>query len=144
MQLRTSTLTTPVVQGRSAVVGYSRNSRASVSCFGFALGKRMPGRRDAYDRSFMIELPRTIPLFGRRIGIECLDAPQQRHRRPVAGGHFKGRLEGAARFVPVSGAIGRQPFRIPGSHCQLLLVKLAFPPDDLKHLLGDSLTDATN
>jgi hypothetical protein len=48
----------------------------------------------------MIELPRTIPLFGRRIGLECLDAPQQRHRRPVAGGHFKRRLEGGGVLRP--------------------------------------------
>src|SRR4051812_42380578 len=64
--------------------------------------------------SFLIEPPRTIPVGGRRVGLEEVDAADKRAGRPVAGDSLKCRAKCATRFVPLARPICGKALRISG------------------------------
>ena len=57
----------------------------------------------------MIEVPRTVPIGGRRIVLEALNAGEEDHARSVVGCHRQGRFQGASRLIPAARPIGASP-----------------------------------
>ena len=83
-----------------------RSFRAPLPLAGTRQSRRM--------RSFLIEPPRAIPVGGRRVGLEEVDAADKRAGRPVVGNSLKCRAKCATRFVPLACPICGKALRISG------------------------------
>src|SRR5215472_17238330 len=84
--------------------------KAVISCALTPAGTRQSRRM----RSFLIEPPRAIPVGGRRVGLEEVDAADKRAGRPVVGNSLKCRAKCATRFVPLACPICGKALRISG------------------------------
>ena len=73
-----------------------------------------PQSRGISSPSFLIEPPRAIPVGGRRVSLEEVDAADKRAGRPVAGNSLKCRAKCATRFVPLACSICGKALRISG------------------------------
>jgi hypothetical protein len=71
----------------------------------------------------MIEVPRTVPIGGRRIVLEALNAGEEDHARSVVGCHRQGRFQGASRLIPAACPIGAEPLRFA---CTVVGVECVF------------------
>src|SRR6516162_8781367 len=71
--------------------------------------------------SFAVHPPRTVPIRGRRTGLELIEPAKQRARGAVAGNARQRGIERFARLVPTAGAISCEPLGIVGTQAHLLL-----------------------
>ena len=59
-----------------------------------------------------LDVPCPVPILGRRICLEGIDALEQRNRRTVSGHRRKRRAKRADRIIPFLFPVGREPFEV--------------------------------
>ena len=90
---------------------------------------------------FVIEVPRAVPIGGRRIVLEALNAGEEDHARSVFGCYRQGRFQGASRLIPAARPIGGEPLRIVRAQRNLFRRQLACSSHDVKNDLRLGLAE---
>jgi len=89
----------------------------------------------------MLEVPRAVPILGWRICCKIFHSLGEDLCGFITGDGFERQVEGVARFVPATRAIGREPLGIAIAQYQSFRGKTAFASHDLEHRFGTGLAD---